>query len=323
MRNKRQTLVRFASVGVGYGGSLPIGVWLAHRLTEVVDDLAFFLNYHVTAKWFLTGEQLLQRGEAELGLFNARGLAAMAMRGCGLYNEPFPSLRAIAAFPHHDWLVFAVDQSFGVRTFAGLKKRKAPLKLTTGFLDGDNVVGWFALELLKRHGIEPKELETWGGEFLPAGIFDTWKLLKAGTANAICQEGVFTKSVRDLFASRPMFYLPTEPRVLQDLKDEFGWDSITVPANYYANQPEPLVAPDFSDWLLCARADLDEGLAYKIARIVVEHGSEMANTALAGSNGRVVLTNPQPPVDPKKAVDTTPVPLHPGAERLYRERGLL
>ena len=322
MSNKGRTLVRYASIGVGYGGYLQIGAWLADHLTKVVDNLVFWLDYHVTSKWFLTGEQLLQQGEAELGLFNARGLAAMAMRGRGLYNEPFPSLRAIAAFPHYDWLVFAVDQSFGVKTFADLKKKKAPIKLTTGFLDGDNVVGFLAMELLKRHGIKPEELKSWGGELLITGISDTWKLLKAGTANAICQEGAFGKGVRDLFASRPMFYLPTEPRVLQDLIDEFGWESITVPANYYANQPEPLVAPDFSDWLLCARADLDNDLVYQIARIIVEHGSETANKELAGSS-RVVLANPQPPVDPKKAVDTTPVPLHPGAERLYRERGLL
>ena len=110
--------------------------------------------------------------------------------------------------------------------------------------------------------------------------------------------------------------------ILQDLEKEFGWSSITVPANYYTNQPEPLVAPDFSDWLLCARADLDDNLVYQIARIIVENGSGTANKELAGTR-LVVLTNPQPPVDPRKAVDTTPVPLHPGAERLYRERGLL
>ena len=322
MSKKGRTLVRYASIGVGYGGYLQIGAWLANHLTEVVDDLVFWLDYHVTSKWFRTGEQLLQHGQAELGLFNARGLAAMAMRGRGFYKEPFPSLRAIAAFPHYDWLIFAVDQSFGVKNFADLKKKKAPIKLTTGFLDGDNVVGFLAMETLKRHGIKPEELKSWGGELLLTTISDTWNLLKEGTANAICQEGAFEKARRDLFASRPMFYLPAEPRVLQDLKDEFGWGSITVPANYYANQPEPLVAPDFSDWLLCARADLDDNLAYQIARIVVENGSETANKEMSGS-GRVVFTRPQPPIDPKKAVDTTPVPLHPGAERLYRERGLL
>jgi TRAP-type uncharacterized transport system substrate-binding protein len=43
---------------------------------------------------------------------------------------------------------------------------------------------------------------------------------------------------------------------------------------------------------------------------------------MAGGN-RVNFESPQPPVVPQEAVDTSPVPLHPGAERLYRERGLL
>ena len=35
MTNKRQTLVRFASVGVGYISYLQIGVWLANHLRAV------------------------------------------------------------------------------------------------------------------------------------------------------------------------------------------------------------------------------------------------------------------------------------------------
>ena len=317
-----ETLVRIASAGVGHGGYLQIAVWLGNRLTEVVDDLTYWVDYHTTAKWFRKGLELLRRGEAELALLNTRGLGAMAMRGRGLFGEPFPGLRALATFPHHDWLLFAVDQSFGVRTFAELKERKPPLRLTTGFLDGDNVVGLFALELLKRHGIEPAELEAWGGALLPTGIWETKELIESGEANAICQEGVFSEDFRSLMRRRPMYGLPTEPRVLEELREAWGWESLTVPANFYVGQTEPLVAPDFSAWLLCAREDLDERLAHTIAGLVVDHGSELNRNTLAGGRG-ISLSSPQPPVVAKEAVDTSPVPLHPGAERLYRERGLL
>jgi TRAP-type uncharacterized transport system substrate-binding protein len=322
MSSNGQTLVRIASAGVGYGGYLQIAAWLGDHLTEVVDDLVYWIDYHLTAKWFRKGLQLLQRGDTELALLNTRGLGAMAMRGSGLFSEPFPSLRALATFPHHDWLLFAIDQSLGVRTFAELKERKPPIRLTTGFVDGDNVVGLFALELLKRHGIEPDELRAWDGALIPTGLAETKRLIETGEANAICQEGVFSQEFRDLMRQRPMYCLPTEPRVLEQLRDEWGWESLTVPANFYVGQTEPLVAPDFSGWLLCARENLDERLAHAIARIVVDHGSELNRTTLAGGS-RVTFASPQPPVVPREAVDTSPVPLHPGAERLYRERGLL
>src|SRR5947207_12825155 len=112
----------------------------------------------------------------------------MAMRGSGLFSEPFPSLRALATFPHHDWLLFAIDQSLGVRTFAELKERKPPIRLTTGFVEGDNVVGLFALELLKRHRIEPDELPACDGALIPTALAETERLIETREANANRQE---------------------------------------------------------------------------------------------------------------------------------------
>jgi TRAP-type uncharacterized transport system substrate-binding protein len=323
MSGSGRTVVRIASAGVGYSAFMPISVWLGSHLIEEVDDLVYWLDYHLTATWFRKGIELLREGEADLALLNTRGLGSMAMRGVGLFDEPFAGLRAIATFPHHDWLMFCVDRSFGVRTFAELRERKPPIRLTTGFLDGDNAVGYMAVELLKRHGIDPAELEQWGGKLIPTGLFDTFQLIERGEANAICQEGVFTSSFRDLMRQRPMHYLQAEPQVIEDLRREWGWEPLTVPANFYVDQPEPLVAPDYSAWPLCVREDFDEELAYTIARIVVDYGSETSQTVLPGGGRGVTLTMTQPPVVPKEAVDTSPVPLHPGAERLYRERGLL
>src|SRR5439155_14373853 len=157
---------------------------------------------------------------------------------------------------------------------------------------------------------------------LPRGINETKRLVEVGEADAICQEGVFSDEFRELMRQRPMYCLPTEPRVLDEFRNEWSWETLTVPANFYAGQTEPLVAPDFSAWLLCAREDLDERLAHTIAGLVVDYGSEMHENTLAGARS-VTLSSPQPPVVPKEAVDTSPVPLHSGAERLYRERGLL
>src|ERR1044071_8509347 len=177
MSSTDQTVVRMSGAGIGYGGFLQIAVWLGD---------------HLTAKWFHHGPELLKRGGSDLVLLNTRGLGSMVMRGAGLFKDPFPQLRALATFPHHDWLLFAVDQSLGVRSFAELKAKKPPIRLTTGFLDGDNVIGFHAVELLKRHGIDPDELTSWGGGLIPTGLSETKRLFEIGEANAICQEGVFS-----------------------------------------------------------------------------------------------------------------------------------
>jgi TRAP-type uncharacterized transport system substrate-binding protein len=322
MSGNDSTVVRMAGAGIGYGGFLQIAVWLGDHLNEQVDNLRYWIDYHLTAKAFRNGPELLKHNETDLVLLNTRGLGAMIMRGSGLFSEPFPQLRALATFPHHDWLLFAVDQSLGVRTFAELRARKPPLLLATGYLDGDNVIGYQAVELLKRHGIERADLEAWGGGIIATGLAETKRLYAAGEANGLCQEGVYSRGFQEYMERKPSYCLQPDPEVFQQIRDEWGWEPITVPANFYYGQTEPLVALDYSGWLLCAREDLDESIAHTIASIVVDHGSELNQSRMAGGN-RVDFESPQPPVVPKEAVDTSPVPLHSGAERLYRERGLL
>jgi TRAP transporter TAXI family solute receptor len=64
--------------------------------------------------------------------------------------------------------------------------------------------------------------------------------------------------------------------------------------------------------LLVARADFDEELAYRITRSLFEHKADLA------------LVHPEAAkLDLATAGREPPVPLHPGAARYYRERGVL
>lgn len=313
--------LRIAAAGVGYAGFLEIAVWLANHLAELPDRPMIWLDHHFTARGFRSGVELLARGDADLCLLNTRALAAQAIRGAGLFDAPLPALRAIAAFPHYDWSIFAVDQSLGVRSFTELRERKCPLRLATGYTDGDNIVGFLALQLLKLHGIEPDDLRTWGGEIIPTGLSNSFQLIESGQANAICQEGAFEKIVHDMFSRQRMVCLTVEPQAAHALQNDFGWTSLTVPADYYTGQAKAFVAPDFSAWLLCARQDLADDVAYAAAHIVIENGGELGADHLH-RNPALILRKSLPPIRAEEVVNTTPVPLHPGSLRFYRERGL-
>jgi hypothetical protein len=118
--------------------------------------------------------------------------------------------------------------------------------------------------------------------------------------------------------------LPVRTRVVPRCRELRRRAGVAGPEGLESHRAEAglLAAPDYSGWLLCARENLDESIAHTIAGIVADYGSELNRAMLAGG-GRVTFESPQPPVHPKAAVDTSPVPLHPGAERLYRKRGLL
>lgn len=310
-------LVRVSGAGVGYGGFLRISLWLADNLMKQDDRLSVWFDYYYTGKAFRDGLLLLADRKAEVCLVNSQGVAAMALRGRGLFPRPVP-LRAVAALPQHDWCLFAVDAALGVRSFADLREKKVPLKLTTGFLD--EAVGFLALEVLKRHGIAPEEFRRWGGRFVEGTPRTSRDDLASGKANAVFQEGAYSEESRSLARQRPLAYLSIDRKVAQELREELGWPSLTVPAHHYPGQDQPLLALDFSDWLICVRDDADENLAYQLARIVVEKGEELQRADAGGSSG-VPSPSLNYPLDPQKLPKTS-VPIHPGALRYYKEKGL-
>lgn len=94
-----------------------------------------------------------------------------------------------------------------------------------------------------------------------------------------------------------------------------NWDinfEYTLPANTYRNQPDDIntfAAPI----VLLARSDLDEELVYNLTRAI--HENQPALVAVADLLARFMTVD--------TALNGRAVPLHPGAERYYREAGAL
>lgn len=178
-------------------------------------------------------------------------------------------------------------------------------------------------EVLKRHGIDPEELKRRGGALLEGfPRLDPRLEPSRVQANAFFKEGGGRDSYENALPGLKLVYLSIEPKIAREFEEEFGWKSVTLPPNYFSGQDEPLVVLDFSDWILCVRADMDEKLAYRLAQLVWERREELQSKALWSD--RIYASSPVSSglIDPGKAV-TTPIPLHPGAARYYQEAGLL
>ena len=305
--------------GVGYRQFLRVTQWLADNLVKQPGAPRVWLSYHLTGRGFRDSVLEVAEHEAELALVNARSVGAMAVAGRGMFPRPLSHLRGIAALPHYDWALFAVDSSLGVRSFADIRAKKVPLKLATGYLDGDSAVGFIAVEILRRHGITLDDLKAWGGSVLPGGPTENRNDMLAGRANAVCQEGARGEEWEGLARQRPLTFLSIEPSVAKAIEQELAFGTLTVPAGYYPGQTDAFVAADFSDWLLCVRADMPDALAYELARIVIERREQLDREYQTESPR---YTSINYPLDPEKLVRTAPVPLHPGAARYYREKGL-
>jgi hypothetical protein len=255
-------------------------------------------------------------GRLDAAFTTPSATAAMAAAGAGLYDRAYEGLRAIAAYPHDDYLVFAVDAATGIESFDDIAGR--PLRLATGrgSDEGEHDVVTFAAEqVLRRHGSSYAQLREWGGSVTYAQSPHIGaRLVLEGEADAYFQEAQSAPFWRELADSREIRFLAVPDRTLAALAEQ-GFARAEIPAGRYRGVDEPVPTIDFTGWLLFCREDLPAETAYALARAVDE-------TRPRVEEGDPVVRAPLTlPIDPQRLFGETVIPLHEGAAAYARERG--
>ena len=118
-------------------------------------------------------------------------------------------------------------------------------------------------------------------------------------------------AVMSLAMTNPVKLLPLSDDQVADIRKEYPFLSKTIiPANTYKGVTEDTQTVSVQT-LVVAGTELSEEAAYQIVKTVFEHKEELENINHAYKQTTL-----------EHAADTF-VPLHPGAERYYREVGLL
>jgi len=258
-------------------------------------------------------------GEVQTAMFVPAGFAKTVFEGRGIVKRADAGrLRALGTLPQDDRLVLAVDAKFGVASFAELRSIRPPLRLTTAWDDGVNMTGFAAYRMMEASDVPLPSIESWGGKLLLGEApWDTIPRVTRGEADAVLFEAVMTSYWKELCQSRKMHFLPFEEHALASVEREFGWRRAAVPADRFPGQTAPFMALDFSDFLLFCRDDFPDDIAYVIAALLCE------TPDLLESQYRHIPPKDSPvtyPLDPRK-IAATSIPLAPGAERYYREKG--
>ena len=125
--------------------------------------------------------------------------------------------------------------------------------------------------------------------------------------------GMPTAAVTEMCATAGGTLVSMESELIKKLQAEYPWYSeFTIPAGTYDNQKEP-VRTTAVKMLLLTDASLPEDVVYDLAKTFWENLDEV------GKAHSVMKT-----VTREMAVkDLSGIPLHPGAEKYYRETGLL
>lgn len=258
-------------------------------------------------------------GKADMGFTTPPACTTMAYRGVGPFKKKMTNLRAIGCFPHDDRMLWAVPADSPIRSIEDMKDH--PLRLV---LPSPDFPVRFAVErILEAHGTSLDELKARGWRIIEDSRCLTIPLhVLRGEADAVVHEGRKTPHWRELASSGRMRFLPIRDDILEMMEQKYGYRRAVIAKGTYPGVESDIPCIDFSDWLMFVRADMPDDLAYLIARIFIERRRDMMETPFRMFP--IEESDLTYPIDPRQVWrNIGDIPLHPGAERYYREHGYM
>lgn len=248
--------------------------------------------------------------------------AVLAYEGNGYFEKAYTDLRSIAVFPQNDWVTCVADAGLNITSYAQIRDRKLSVRIATNRIGKENGVSFLVEQMLRAHGIKPKDIENWGGAFVEVlGAGGAAQKVLDGEADIACHE--YWKAFYRLTDSKPVTFLPVTEEAMHVLEDKFEYRGNMIPRDVYGPglPPDDILAVDYSDWLVLTNAKVPDQIAYTAAKVAVEDRVGGYERLYAGQPDR--QRSADIPVDPKLMWKNVGVPLHPGAVRYYREAGLM
>lgn len=275
----------------------PLGVGLAAIYGENIEGVRTQVQ---ATRASVENLNLLQDGAGEIA-FALGDSVAMAWAGnpeAG-FTAPLDRLRGIAAI-YPNYIQIVASQDSGVTDFAGL----AGHSLSVGAPASGTELN--ARAIFGAMGMSYDSLSR--VEYLP--FAESVELIKNRQLDATLQSaGLGVASIRDLAASLPITVVEVPASVAETLGAPFV--AATIPAGTYDGQTADVPTLAVGNFLVTHEGVSDE-VAYQMTRLLFENLETL--TASHRAAAQISLAN---------ALNGMPIPLHPGAERFYREQGLI
>jgi TRAP transporter TAXI family solute receptor len=254
--------------------------------------------------------KLLGLKKADLG-FAFPITANWAWNGVYRYDKKIRNIRAIAGGLDSYWVLGAVKADKGINSWADMKSGKRDLRICTQ--SKGSLSEFAARQVLEAYGISYQDLQGWGGDILMKGFKEMVPALKEGAIDGFLMMATpFHPTWTEAAISRPLKFLPLEDAVLGQLKRKYGYTSSVVPAGMFKGLEKNVVTIGFPTCLL-VREDISSEVVYTLVKAIVENKEKIQSAYKSFK-----AFDPKTAWKPEKLGG---VPLHPGAEKYYKERG--
>lgn len=276
----------------------PIGVGLSQLYSNGIEGSKTSVQ---ATKASVENLNLLQAGRGELAfaLGDSVSDAWNGVEDAG-FKAPLKKLRAIAGtYPNYIQIVANADAN--IKTLADLKGKR----ISVGAPKSGTELN--ARAIFKAAGLSYEDM----GEvqFLPYA--ESVELIKNRQLDATLQSsGLGMAAIRDLAATMKVSFVAIPADVAAKI-DNAAYLATTIPANTYDGQTEAVPTVAITNILVSHEGVSDE-VAYQMTKLMFDNLDRLGNAHSAAKDIKL-----------EGAAKNMPIPLHPGAERYYKEVGAL
>ncbi|MDX1725425.1 MAG: TAXI family TRAP transporter solute-binding subunit [Pseudomonas sp.] len=276
----------------------PIGVGLSQLYSTGIEGSKTSVQ---ATKASVENLNLLQSGRGELALALGDSVADAwnGVEDAG-FKAPLKKLRAIAG-TYPNYIQIVANKEAGINTLADLKGKR----ISVGAPKSGTELN--ARAIFAAAGLSYEDMGK--VEFLPYA--ESVELIKNRQLDATLQSsGLGMAAIRDLAATLPINFVAVPAEVTAKIGNA-AYQPAVIPAGTYDGQDVDIATVAIKN-ILVSHEDVSEEVAYQMTKLMFDNLERLGNAHSAAKEIKL-----------ESAAKNLPIPLHPGAERFYKEVGAL
>lgn len=276
----------------------PLGVALANVIGKTIPNAKTSVQ---ATKASVENLNLLQAGRGEIAFTLGDSLSdAWKGNADAGFKTPLKKLRGIAAI-YPNYIQIVASKESGIRTLADLKGKRVSVGAPKSGTELN------ARAIFKAAGLDYKDFSK--VEYLPFG--ESVELMKNRQLDVTLQSaGLGVSALRDLAVSLPIVVVEIPADVVKKTNDP-AYISAIVPAHTYEGQDSDVPTAAVQNFLVT-----HDGVSN-------EEAYQMTKALWTNLDTLVAAHSAAKAINIKNALNGMPIPLHPGAEKYYKEVGIL
>jgi TRAP transporter TAXI family solute receptor len=233
-----------------------------------------------------------------------------AAHGKHAYDQKLDMLRGVAGGMDTYYLAVLVRADAGIASLADLKEKRG--KVSLGTLPVGSAGEYGARNLLEALGLSYDDIRKAGGSVAHTNYPTMTTAIKDGRMNTII--AVITPahpSITEIALQSDVRFLPITGEAAGRMREQFSYRNQTMPGGMFKGMDRETPTVGFPTVFITHR-DVDADLVYLVTKTIGEN-----KAALVAAHKGLSQFQPAEAWKP----ELVGLPLHPGAEKYYREKG--